>query len=139
MNVEERSPSLYVQSLHRNYHGEWEFRLDWKPDQSLPTKAGWLRAIKQGQAQVQKGLAIAVPILVMFSSESSWAKSWDEIFLRTDAVLDVADIERFADALGPDVTKVRIQGGMHDLTLSAKPVREQVYRELFAWLRAKTL
>lgn len=139
LNVRGSGPSLYVESIHSDYHGEWNFRLDWKPHESFPTKAGWLRAIKNGQAQVQDGLDIAAPVLVMFSTESGWPTGWDDILLRTDSVLDVADIDRFAEGLGHDVTEVRIKGGMHDLVLSAKPVREKVYQELFAWLRAKGL
>jgi alpha-beta hydrolase superfamily lysophospholipase len=137
LNVRGASPSLYVESIHKNFQGEWDFRLDWKPHESFPTKAGWLRAIREGHDKLQDGLEIPVPILVMFSTESSWAESWDDILLRTDSVLDVSDIDRYAEALGPDVTEVRIEGGMHDLVLSAKPVREKVYQELFAWLRSR--
>ena len=75
----------------------------------------------------------------MYATESSWPESWDDILMRTDSVLDVADIDRFTESLGHDVTEIRIQGGMHDLVLSAKPVRERVYAELFAWLHAKGL
>jgi alpha-beta hydrolase superfamily lysophospholipase len=139
LNVRGSSPSLYVESIHSDFHGEWNFRLDWKPHEGLPTKAGWLRAVKNGHAQVQDRLDIAAPVLVMFSTESTWPTDWDDILLRTDSVLDVADIDRFAETLGHDVTEVRIKGGMHDLVLSAKPVREKVYQELFAWLRAKGL
>ena len=32
------------------------------------------------------------------------------------------------------VTVKAIAGGLHDLVLSPKPVRETVYLELFAWL-----
>ncbi len=46
---------------------------------------------------------------------------------------------RYALRLGADVTKIRIAGGMHDLVLSAKPVREEVYTSLFEWLRARRL
>ena len=139
LNVRGSSPSLYVESIHSDFHGEWNFRLDWKPHESFPTKAGWLRAIKNGQAQVQDGLDIAAPILVMFSTESAWSTAWDDILLRTDSVLDVADMDRFAEGLGHDVTEIRIKDGLHDLVLSAKPVRETVYQELFAWFLAKGL
>ena len=52
-------------------------------------------------------------------------------------MLDVADIDRYSDGLGRDVTKVRIPDGVHDLALSARPVRENVYRELFEWLKGR--
>jgi alpha-beta hydrolase superfamily lysophospholipase len=34
------------------------------------------------------------------------------------------------------VTIVRIDGGLHDLTLSAPPVRAQVFAELDRWIGA---
>lgn len=139
VDVQGSSPSYYVESLHKDFRGEWDFRLDWKPHLSQPKKAGWLRAIRTGHAQIRKGLEITVPILVMYATESSWPEQWDDILLRTDSVLDVADIDRLTECLGSDVTEIRIQDGMHDLVLSAKPVREQVYQELFAWLQAKGL
>ena len=128
---------LWAQSIHKDYRGEWDFRLDWKPIEGFPTKAGWLHAITAGQTKLQKGLRIEAPVLVMFSTESSWPKEWSDVLYRTDSVLDVADIDRFSDVIGSDVTKVRIKDGVHDLVLSQKPVRENVYRELFDWVRSR--
>jgi alpha-beta hydrolase superfamily lysophospholipase len=42
---------------------------------------------------------------------------------------------RWAPRLGRHVTLVRIEGGMHDLVLSAKPVRDQVFGELGRWIK----
>ena len=128
---------LYGQSLHRDYFGEWDYRLDWKPNEGFPVKAGWVRAIKAGHVKLQSGLQINAPALVMFSTESSRPKKFDPILYRTDSVLDVADIDRFADGIGSDVTKIRIPSGVHDLVLSAKAVRENVYQELFDWIRSR--
>lgn len=36
-----------------------------------------------------------------------------------------------------DVSVVSIHNGLHDLVLSAQPVREQVYQQLFQWLDQK--
>ena len=137
VNLPSTLSPLWAQSIHKDYRGEWDFRLDWKPIEGFPTKAGWLHAIRTGQAKLQKGLRIEAPVLVMFSTESSWPKEWSDVLYRTDSVLDVADIERFSDVVGSDVTKVRIQDGVHDLVLSQKPVRENVYRELFEWMRSR--
>ena len=54
----------------------------------------------------------------------------------TDAVLDVEHIVRWAPRLGPRVTIARFDGGMHDLTLSGKDVRAEVFRELGRWVDA---
>jgi alpha-beta hydrolase superfamily lysophospholipase len=130
---------LYVQSIHKDYRGEWDFRLDWKPLEGAPTRAGWLNAITRGQAKVQRGLHIKAPVLVMFSAESSSPRQWSDVLQRTDAVLDVADMDRYANRIGSDVTKIAIPGGMHDLALSQQPVRDRVYQELFGWLRSRGL
>ena len=72
----------------------------------------------------------------MCSTESSDPKAWDDVLFRTDSVLDVTAISRLSERLGDQLTRIRIQDGMHDLVLSAAPVRERVYRELFTWTDA---
>jgi alpha-beta hydrolase superfamily lysophospholipase len=127
---------LYPRSIHKDYRGEWDFDLRLKPIEGIPLRAGWLRAIRAAQQRLHHGLAIACPVLMMTSARSSSPKQWDDLLLRTDAVLDVEAIGRHALALGDHVTRIRIEDGMHDLVLSAAPVRERVYRELFAWTSA---
>ena len=56
--------------------------------------------------------------------------------MTADAVLDVEHIAGYASRLGRHVTIVRIEGGMHDLTLSSAPVRARVFDELDRWMRA---
>ena len=41
---------FYTRSLHRDHEGDWDFDLTWKPVESFPVRAGWLRAIRQGHA-----------------------------------------------------------------------------------------
>ena len=137
LNLPSTLSPLWAQSIHKDYRGEWDFRLDWKPIEGFPTKAGWLHAITTGQTKLQRGLQIKEPVLVMYSTESSRPREWSDVLYRTDSVLDVADIDRYSDDIGSDVTKVRIQDGVHDLVLSQRPVRENVYRELFDWTRAR--
>ncbi|MGE0542448.1 MAG: alpha/beta hydrolase [Dehalococcoidia bacterium] len=127
---------LYGRSVHRDHRGEWDYDLTWKPIAGVPLLAGWVRAIALAQQRLLAGLDIACPVLVMCSTESSNPKVWDDVLLRTDSVLDVTDISRLADRLGDIVTRIRIDGGMHDLVLSAAPVREGVYRALFTWTDA---
>ena len=42
---------FYARSLHRDHEGEFEFNLDWKPVESWPVYAGWLRAVRTGHAE----------------------------------------------------------------------------------------
>jgi alpha-beta hydrolase superfamily lysophospholipase len=125
---------LYPMSIHKDYHGEWDFDLRLKPVKGFPAYLGWIRATRSAQARVRRGLEIACPVLVMYSDRSVYGKEWSEEFHRGDAVLNVADIREGARHLGPNVTEVEIKGGMHDLTLSQKGVREHAFTEMFDWL-----
>lgn len=131
-----KGPSLYGKSLHRDYHGEWEYDLAWKPVMSFPARLGWLSAVRLGQQRLRAGLDISAPILVAHSG-SSWRKpTWDEALHDADAVLNVGHIARWAPALGSHVTVIRIDGGKHDLTLSREPARQRFFSETDKWLNA---
>lgn len=50
-----------------------------------------------------------------------------------DMVLDWRDIAKGSRRLGSRVTVLAFPGGTHDLVLSRPQVREEVFRQLFAW------
>ncbi len=126
----------YGHSLHSDHHGEWTYNLAWKPLESFPVRAAWLAAIRSAQARLHRGLDIPVPVLVACSTHSFRGASWTEAAMRADAVLDVEHIAHYSSRLGRHVTIVRIDGGLHDLTLSAPPVRARVFAELGRWIGA---
>jgi alpha-beta hydrolase superfamily lysophospholipase len=127
--------AVYPRSLHCSHHGEWEFREDWKPLTAVPAHAGWFRSIRRGHARLQKGLNLQLPILLMRSDKSIIdPKEWSPEVMKADIVLDVGQMQRWAPALGRDVTMTVIPDGIHDLVLSPGPVRERVLAELGAWL-----
>ncbi|MEV4630105.1 alpha/beta hydrolase [Micromonospora sp. NPDC049523] len=127
---------VYGQSLHTEHRGEWTYDLTWKPLGGFPVRAGWLAAIRRAQRQVQRGLAISVPVLLASSTRSYRSGTWHESATLADSVLNVADMARWAPMLGRHVTLVRFDGGLHDLTLSGPAVREQVFTELDRWVGA---
>ncbi|WP_144391763.1 alpha/beta hydrolase [Pleionea sediminis] len=127
---------LYGKSVHQYYFGEWDFNLNWKPVEGFPLYAGWTAAVIRAQKNLQEGIDVGVPVLVMYSKGSIKKSTWDEGYLSNDGVLDVEDIDRISDVIGDHVTEIRIQGGMHDLVLSKEPVRKNVYDKLFTWLSA---
>ena len=49
---------FYARSLHRDHDGEWDFDLAWKPLESWPVYAGWLRAVRRGHARAHRGLDV---------------------------------------------------------------------------------
>ncbi len=126
---------VYGQSIHKDHHGEWEFDLRMKPLMAFPVHAGWLRAIRIGHARLQQGLNITAPVLVLHSSRSHLhAKAWSQDAMTADTVLDVADMIKFGPGLGENVTLVEITDGLHDLFLSAEPVRTKALAEVDAFL-----
>lgn len=136
---DEKHPSIYGQSLLKEYHGEWSFNTDWKMLMTPGQRFSWVRAIDKGHAKVHKGLDIPCPILLMHSDKSVYGDEWNEDFQRGDAVLNVEHIAKYGRTLGPDVTEVTVVDGLHDLVLSRSDVRNFVYAEIFAWLQVNNL
>ncbi len=128
--------SVYGASIHADHHGEWTFDQAWKPVAGFPVRAAWLAAIRTGHIRVHAGLDITVPILVGTSTRAYRSSKWSEDAHSADAVLDPAHMMRWAPGLGRHVTLVRFEGARHDLVLSRKPVRDQVFEELSRWLTA---
>ncbi len=128
--------TVYGESLHRDYAGEWDYDLKLKTLESWPVYAGWLRAIRNAHAEVHDGLAIACPVLVMSSGATIDARELNDEVHRNDIVLDVAQIRRWSTALGRHVTYIGVDGAMHDIFLSRPEVRARAYDELGRWLDA---
>jgi alpha-beta hydrolase superfamily lysophospholipase len=125
---------VYGESVHSSARGEWDFNLDWKPRAGFPIYAGWIAAIRTGQKRVHAGLDIAVPVFSAASTASYKSFKWSEAARSADSILDVDHITRWSAGLGRLVTIARIEGGLHDLTLSARPAREQFFTEVGRWL-----
>jgi alpha-beta hydrolase superfamily lysophospholipase len=125
--------TAYGRSIHASMNGEWDFDLAWKPVPGFKIRAGWLRAVRAGQRRLRHGLAIEVPVLVACSAKSFPRGPYDPAAHHADAVLDVAHIVRWAPHLGRHITLVKFDGGVHDLTLSAAPVRKEVFATVAAW------
>ncbi len=126
---------LYARSVHKSLDGEWDFDLDVKRAHSQPIRGGWLAAVLNGHEQVSAGLDIDCPVLVMISARSSFPKKWGPDCLDRDIVLDVDRVADVAPKLGSNVTIVRIEDGLHDLTLSKPKVRSRVAYETTRWMQ----
>jgi alpha-beta hydrolase superfamily lysophospholipase len=126
----------YGHSLHRDFKGEWDFDLAWKPVLPSPVLVGWLNAAVVAHRRVARGLDIDVPILSLSSDASLQSRVWDERIRTSDVVLDAERIALLAPRLGRHVTVVRVPGGVHDLVLSGEEARGVVFAELDRWLGA---
>ena len=128
----------YAESLLAEHHGEWTYDTRWKPVRGFPVYYGWLRAIRKAHAQVRRGLGVQCPVLLMHSSGSmSGVGAWDDAFLSHDIVLAVSDMKAVGPRLGGDVTLEEIEGGLHDLFLSALPARTAAIEKVIAWLASR--
>ncbi|WOE32357.1 MULTISPECIES: alpha/beta hydrolase [unclassified Acinetobacter] len=125
----------YIASLHRLFHGEWNFNLEWKKDKVPYIPLSFIHAIYEAQQEIHQGPYLSVPTLVMYSSQTTAPKQWNQQAQTSDIILNVKDIEKWAAHLKGHVTLCEIQNGIHDLVLSSAPVRKQVYQALFAWLQ----
>lgn len=126
--------TLYAESLHSDYRGEYGFNLDWKPRESFPVRAGWLRAVRRGHRRVHRGIDVGAPVLVLCSARSTTPQEWCDDVTCSDVVLDVRQIARWSHALGPHVTIARVDSAIHDVLASPAAVRKQAYAEVTRWL-----
>ncbi len=131
-----RKPGVggYGTTLHRDFAGEFDYNLDWKPVGGFPITFGWINAIRRGQRRLHRGLDIGVPSLILRSDHSVAEVSDPDLIQRGDAVLDVDQIARWAGCVGNRLTVVPITDAKHDVFLSLPEPRAAAYRELDTWL-----
>lgn len=125
---------LYGYSLHKDKYGEWDYALSWKPHDIPKVTLSFINAIRNGHKNIQNKLKLDVPALVMYSDETIYDKKWSTRFFEGDAVLNTKHIKQYANQLKGNITKSEIKGGMHDLVLSKKVVREKVFETIFKWI-----
>ncbi|MDI2032939.1 alpha/beta hydrolase [Paenarthrobacter nitroguajacolicus] len=125
---------FYFRSISSTAEGEWALDEKYRPPLAFPVRAGWLSAVFAGHSQVSRGLNLEIPVLVLTSAASANGMVWQESMRRSDAVLDVGIIALRAMALGRTVTLERIDGGLHDVFLSAPAVRKDAYARLARWI-----
>jgi alpha-beta hydrolase superfamily lysophospholipase len=104
----------------------WQFDTALKPVEGFPVYYGWLGAITDAHDKVRRGLDVRCPVLAMHSDEA-------------DLVLDWRHIARWSRSLGPEVAVLAFPGAEHDLTLSRPEIREEVFRQLFAWAERRAV
>lgn len=129
-------PSAYSWHLHVDHGGRWRYDLALKPPEGFPVRAGWLRAVRRGQARLARGLQVAAPVLVCAAAASGPNTLANPLLDAQDTVLDVEQIAARASRVGPQVTVVRVPGGVHDLALSAPRPRAIYLQTAVAWLSA---
>jgi alpha-beta hydrolase superfamily lysophospholipase len=129
-------PGVYSQTIHCSHQGEWDYDLSKKPIEGVQLHAGWFRMIRAAHRQMRRGLRLEIPILTLHSDKTRVPGDvpTPEDF-ESDLVLDVKDMIALSPHLGKEVTLKEIAGGVHDLTLSKKPVREAAIEAMVDFVR----
>lgn len=129
----------YGHQLHKDSFGEWDYDLQWKPHVAPKVNLGWIRAIHTAQKELKKKFRIEEPVLVLHSAKSvKNLKDIDEVRTR-DSILNIEHIKQIAGNIEGSVEIIPIKGGIHDLFLSEKGVRERVYDTIDNWIKRYNL
>lgn len=132
-NIKGTLSPAYPQSIHKDYFGEWDFNLEWKPIEGFPTYFKWILAIARAQKKLLNS-NIEVPVLVMHSSRSKNLSTFSEEAMSSDIVLNIEDIKKVGSQLGNQVTLLEVENAQHDIFLSPKKVRDEAFKQMFTWL-----
>jgi len=124
----------YGTTLHRDYDGEFDYDLQWKPVGGFPVTFGWLHAVRRGQARLHRGLDVGVPNLILRSDHTVRESAGPTALQRGDAVLDVTHIAKWAGCIGNRSTIIPVADAKHDVFLSLPEPRQAAYRQLDRWL-----
>ncbi len=132
--VRSPTPGGYGTTLHRDFDGEFDYNLQWKPVGGFPITLGWLHAVRRGQARLHRGLDVGVPSLILRSDRSVREGGDPAATDCGDAVLDVTLIAKWAGCIGSRTTVVPVADAKHDVFLSLPQPRRAAYRQLDLWL-----
>ncbi len=127
---------FYTQAQRANCSPEEiaAINLNWRPEHTMPVRAGWLRAIIAGHERISAGIDVGVPVCLLLSARSEFGLSWNDAMSRADTVLDVDAIARASLRIGSSVGIERLDGALHDVFLSEQSVRAEAYRRMERWL-----
>lgn len=128
------SRGYFWRAVAREAGGEWDLREDLRPRTAFPVRAGWLHGILSAQRELLAGARISIPAVLLASTRSDTGLIWREHMRSRDAVLAIGPMRRAANAVCSSLDEVLVDGGLHDVLLSAPSVRRDAYLRLGAWL-----
>ena len=125
----------YGVSVHREYHGDWDFNVEFKPVGGHRKYLGWLREVLRAQRLVHRDrVDVGVPVLTLCSRSSLLGRRYSEDSHTNDTVLDTEQIQRWAPHLGTEVTVRPIDGARHDVFLSRPEALQEALTTSLRWL-----
>ncbi|WP_168195058.1 alpha/beta hydrolase [Corynebacterium sp. sy039] len=126
----------YGQSLHISAQGEWNYDLTYKPMGGHKKYLDWLRSIMLGQQRIhRRKVDCGVPVLTLCSTQSYFPRAFDAQCTRSDVILNVAQIQKWAKVLSTHTRVAPIAGAVHDVFLSKEYARTEALRISLQWLR----
>ncbi|GAB3479978.1 alpha/beta hydrolase [Marinomonas epiphytica] len=137
LSIQGKHPTLYAQTLHKSYGGQWDYRLDWKPAQGFPLSFAWLKQIHRAQ-QALKLASIQTPALLCHSSKSTIQAKNKHDMAQGDGVLDIDSMQAAARNSFANLATAVIEGGYHDLFLSPKGPRNAFLQAVSEWLKEQS-
>jgi alpha-beta hydrolase superfamily lysophospholipase len=126
---------FYARATSAARGGEWTYNEAWRPERGFRTRPGWMNAVLEAHAKVLSELELELPVLTLLSETSLIQATWSEQMRHCDTVLVVDQIAERATRLGSDVSIRRLNGALHDVFLSERPVREAAYAAVRRWAR----
>lgn len=125
--------SIYAQSIHKMFAGEWDYRLDWKPAQGFPLSFNWLKQVIMTQRALQQQ-ELQLPTLMCHSNVTTRNTKTLEEIKQGDGVLNIDSMKLAARNTFTQLSCVEIEGGFHDLFLSPAHVRQHYLEAIDNWL-----
>ena len=127
---------IYGRSLHKNYDGEWDVDLRFKPLESFKKHMGWIRAIITAQQSIHRDeINAGVPVLTLSSTQSAVGTSVMDKAHQADIILLVEHMWKWAPNLSAQVSLAPLDGAMHDVFLSRPKVRANALETTHNWLQ----
>jgi alpha-beta hydrolase superfamily lysophospholipase len=124
---------IYARALREASDGHLEYNELWRPRRGFQVPFAFLYAVMQGQATVEEGLQLDLPVLVLLSDKSYLQPTWSSDAASADVALNVEIVAHRSLSLGNYVTIARIHNALHDVILSTPEPRAHAYNILSEW------
>ncbi|MEL0636547.1 alpha/beta hydrolase [Marinomonas sp. TI.3.20] len=137
VSFQAKEATLYSQSLHTTFNGEWDYRLDWKPAAGFPLSFHWLKQITLAQRRLTNK-HIETPTLLCHSEISTINTKNVADMQMGDGVLNINSMQDAATKTFTNLDIAIIPKGFHDLYLSHLPARAAYLANIDSWLIEQT-
>ncbi|MCV2401621.1 alpha/beta hydrolase [Marinomonas sp. C2222] len=131
--IKTNKPIVYAKSLHSQFEGEWDYRLDWKPENGFGLSLHWLNEIIRAQEWLATQ-TLNIPTLLCRSEVSTISKKSVGDMQQGDGVLHVESMEEAVKNTFDNLTIKVIPKGFHDLYLSKEPAQQAYLQTMSDWL-----